>query len=189
MYYRLMRAIIDMMRKDVSDNTQIGHFGAETITNKIPSDSITILTHCNTGSLATAGYGTALGVIRSLHKQKTLGKHYLFLRDYFYLIIFKVFQIMFYLSRFNRSLSIFSERVYFTETRPYLQGARLTAYELIYDKIPATLICDNMVAALFKTKQISAVVVGADRVAANGDTANKIGTYQVRSHTICISSI
>lgn len=69
--------------------------------------------------------------------------------------------------------------MYCTETRPYNQGARLTAYELVHDKIPATLICDNMVAALLKNKQITAVVVGADRVVANGDTANKIGTYQV----------
>lgn len=73
-----------------------------------------------------------------------------------------------------------SEHVYCTETRPYNQGARLTAYELVHDKIPASLICDNMVAALMKARNISAVVVGADRVAANGDTANKIGTYQVR---------
>lgn len=75
-------------------------------------------------------------------------------------------------------LSIFSEHVYCTETRPYNQGARLTAYELVHDKIPATLICDDMVAAVMKAKQVTAVVVGADRVAVNGDTANKIGTYQ-----------
>lgn len=71
------------------------------------------------------------------------------------------------------------EQVYCTETRPYNQGARLTAYELVHEKIPGTLICDDMVAALMKSRRISAVVVGADRVAANGDTANKIGTYQV----------
>jgi methylthioribose-1-phosphate isomerase len=69
--------------------------------------------------------------------------------------------------------------VYCTETRPYNQGARLTAYELVHDKIPSTLICDDMVASLMKTKHISAVIVGADRVVANGDTANKIGTYQI----------
>lgn len=74
---------------------------------------------------------------------------------------------------------IFLENCYFTETRPYNQGARLTAYELVHDKIPSTLVCDSTVAYLMKTAQISAVVVGADRVAANGDTANKIGTYQV----------
>jgi len=78
----------------------------------------------------------------------------------------------------NRYLFV-SEHVYCTETRPYNQGARLTAYELVHDKIPATLICDDMVAATMKTKQLAAVVVGADRIAVNGDTANKIGTYQV----------
>lgn len=82
--------------------------------------------------------------------------------------------IFFYLFILN-----FLEQVYCTETRPYNQGARLTAYELVHDKIPGTLICDDMVAALMKSRTISAVVVGADRVAANGDTANKIGTYQV----------
>lgn len=75
------------------------------------------------------------------------------------------------------------EHVYCTETRPYNQGARLTAYELVHDKIPATLICDDMVAVVMKTKQLNAVVVGADRIAANGDTANKIGTYQVTYHS------
>ncbi|XP_023212767.1 methylthioribose-1-phosphate isomerase-like [Centruroides sculpturatus] len=69
--------------------------------------------------------------------------------------------------------------VFFTETRPYNQGARLTAYELIHDSISSTLICDNMVAALMKSKKLSAVIVGADRIVANGDTANKIGTYQI----------
>lgn len=77
------------------------------------------------------------------------------------------------------NVSLFLENCYFTETRPYNQGARLTAYELVHDKIPSTLVCDSTVAYLMKTAQISAVVVGADRVAANGDTANKIGTYQV----------
>nr|CAG4648721.1 EOG090X08IP [Polyphemus pediculus] len=101
------------------------------------------MTHCNTGSLATSGYGTALGVIRSLHKTGHL------------------------------------EHVYCTETRPYNQGSRLTAFELVYEKMPATLICDNMVAALMKQFKINAVIVGADRVTANGDTANKIGTYQI----------
>lgn len=74
---------------------------------------------------------------------------------------------------------MFVERAYCTETRPYNQGARLTAFELVHESIPGTLICDDMVAALMKSRTISAVVVGADRVAANGDTANKIGTYQV----------
>lgn len=96
-----------------------------------------------TRSLATSGYGTALGVIRSLHSGNALG------------------------------------RAYCTETRPYNQGARLTAFELVHDKIPATLITDSMASALMNDPKanVSAIVVGADRVAANGDTANKIGTY------------
>lgn len=73
-------------------------------------------------------------------------------------------------------------RVYCTETRPYMQGARLTAYELVYEGIPSTLVCDDAVAALFKSVKMSAVVVGADRIAANGDVANKIGTYQVNRY-------
>lgn len=133
-----------MLEKDIADNKAIGDFGAEEILKKTPGDNaVRILTHCNTGSLATAGYGTALGVIRSLHKRHSL------------------------------------EHAYCTETRPFFQGARLTAYELVYEGIPGTLICDDMIAALMRTTNISAVVVGADRVAANGDTANKIGTYQI----------
>ncbi|KYN08515.1 PREDICTED: methylthioribose-1-phosphate isomerase [Cyphomyrmex costatus] len=132
------------LRTDVKDNKSIGKFGADEILRNVPEgSSVTILTHCNTGSFATMGYGTALGVIRSLHEKGRL------------------------------------EHVYCTETRPYNQGARLTAFELVHDKIPATLICDNMVAALMKTKKITAVVVGADTVVGNGDTANKIGTYQI----------
>ncbi|KAK9880998.1 hypothetical protein WA026_014341 [Henosepilachna vigintioctopunctata] len=133
-----------MLENDIADNKAIGEFGAKEILLKVPGDSLVrILTHCNTGSLATAGYGTALGVIRSLHAMKRL------------------------------------EHVYCTETRPYNQGARLTAYELVHEKIQATLIVDSMVGALMKQRNISAVVVGADRVATNGDTANKIGTYQI----------
>lgn len=99
----------------------------------------------NIRSLATAGYGTALGVIRALHTTDNL------------------------------------RHAYCTETRPYLQGARLTAFELVHENIPSTLITDNMVGALLadKTKAIDAIVVGADRIAANGDTANKIGTYSL----------
>ena len=104
---------------------------------------VKILTHCNTGSLATGGYGTALGVIRALHHSGRL------------------------------------DVAYCTETRPYNQGSRLTAYELTFDKIPAKLICDSAVSALMSTEKIDAVVVGADRIARNGDTANKIGTYQI----------
>lgn len=93
-------------------------------------------------------YGTALGVVRKLHELKRLG------------IAFKIFIFFFFIS----ILSFFAEHVYCTETRPYNQGARLTSYELVHDKLPATLILDSMVAALFKTRKIAAVVVGADRV-------------------------
>jgi methylthioribose-1-phosphate isomerase len=102
-----------------------------------------VLTHCNAGALATCGYGTALGVIRSA---VSMGK--------------KI-------------------RVYADETRPFLQGARLTAWELMEDGIDTTVICDNMAASLMRQGLIQAVVVGADRIAANGDAANKIGTYNV----------
>ncbi|XP_068976817.1 methylthioribose-1-phosphate isomerase isoform X3 [Bombus flavifrons] len=140
----LRRDIEAMLEKDIADNKAIGDYGAQEILKNVSGDNfVRILTHCNTGSLATAGYGTALGVIRSLHKRNSL------------------------------------EHAYCSETRPYNQGARLTAYELVYEDVPATLICDDMVAALMKSRNISAVVVGADRVAANGDTANKIGTYQI----------
>ncbi|KAK4615963.1 Methylthioribose-1-phosphate isomerase [Fulvia fulva] len=137
-----------MLTADVSDNKGIGHHGAAWILkNTSYSGPISVLTHCNTGSLATAGYGTALGVIRSLHSTGSL--HHAFC----------------------------------TETRPYDQGSRLTAFELVHDKIPATLITDSMASALLRLKggkdRIAAIVVGADRVAANGDTANKIGTYQL----------
>ncbi|XP_068631496.1 methylthioribose-1-phosphate isomerase [Battus philenor] len=141
---RFINYIENMLVKDIQDNKAIGKFGCETIIKSLEGDGqVRVLTHCNTGSLATAGYGTALGVIRSLHESKRL------------------------------------DHVYCTETRPYNQGARLTAYELVHEKIPATLIVDSMVAALMRTKKITAVVVGADRVTANGDTANKIGTYQI----------
>ncbi|KAL1505842.1 hypothetical protein ABEB36_005305 [Hypothenemus hampei] len=144
MRHLFVSRIQQMLEKDIADNKAIGDNGAKEILSRVPGDSpVRVITHCNTGSLATAGYGTALGVIRSLHSMKKL------------------------------------EHVFCTETRPYNQGARLTAYELIHEKISATLICDSMVSALMKSRNISAVVVGADRVAANGDTANKIGTYQI----------
>ena len=116
----------------------IGRFGAECM----PQTGI-VMTQCNAGALATAGIGTALGVIRVAVEQ-------------------------------GRKL-----RVLVPETRPYLQGARLTAWELHEDGIPLTLITDNMVGHFLKTAGVGAVVVGADRVAANGDTANKIGTYSM----------
>jgi methylthioribose-1-phosphate isomerase len=102
-----------------------------------------VLTHCNAGALATAGYGTALGVIRAAVEK-------------------------------GKSIAVFAD-----ETRPYLQGARLTAWELQQDGIDVTLITDNMAGHFFQQGQFDAVIVGADRIAANGDTANKIGTYTV----------
>ncbi|KAI7492619.1 Methylthioribose-1-phosphate [Hortaea werneckii] len=140
-------AAAQMLISDVSDNEGIGKYGAEWIEKQAGGGKVSVVTHCNTGSLATAGYGTALGVVRSLHSNGTL-KH-----------------------------------AFCTETRPYNQGSRLTAFELVHDKIPATLITDSMASALLRlkgsTERITAIVVGADRVAANGDTANKIGTYQL----------
>ena len=132
------------LEADLDDNQKIGEFGAQWIIDKSPlNEPLNVLTHCNTGSLATSGYGTALGVIRSLHSKGRIGK------------------------------------VYCTETRPYNQGSRLTAFELVHDQIDACLITDSMAAALMKQRKISAVVVGADRVVSNGDTANKIGTYSL----------
>jgi methylthioribose-1-phosphate isomerase len=124
--------------EDRRANRKMGEFGAELL----PSEAV-MLTHCNTGSLATAGLGTAFGVLWTAHKQGKLKK------------------------------------VIASETRPYLQGARLTAWELKQEKIPFELITDNMAAHVMKTEKIDGVIVGADRVAANGDTANKIGTYSL----------
>eukprot|EP00124_Ichthyophonus_hoferi_P004379 Ihof_evm2s473 gene=Ihof_evmTU2s473 len=145
---RLVEGIVgmaeSMLADDVATNKAIGAYGSKAIIEgAVKSQPIRILTHCNTGSLATAGYGTALGVIRSL---------------------FALGQL---------------DHAYCTETRPYNQGARLTAYELVFEHIPSTLITDSMVSFLMKSKGITAVVVGADRIVANGDTANKIGTYQL----------
>ncbi|KAG9944524.1 Methylthioribose-1-phosphate isomerase, partial [Aureobasidium melanogenum] len=144
-----VKAAEQMLVDDVSDNKAIGEHGADWILKNAAGgkDQVSILTHCNTGSLATAGYGTALGVIRSVHARRSL------------------------------------KRAFCSETRPYNQGSRLTAFELVHDKIPATLVTDSMAAALLRlkgpTENIAAIVVGADRVAANGDTANKIGTYSL----------
>ncbi|XP_051148753.1 methylthioribose-1-phosphate isomerase [Andrographis paniculata] len=133
-----------MLEEDVASNKAIGSYGANIIQQQQKdSKNVSVLTHCNTGSLATAGYGTALGVIRALHEKGIL------------------------------------ERAYCTETRPFNQGSRLTAFELVHDKIPGTLIADSAAAALMKAGRVNAVTVGADRVAANGDTANKIGTYSL----------
>jgi methylthioribose-1-phosphate isomerase len=123
-------------KEDIAANRQLGKHGAALLRN-----ARRIMTHCNAGALATAGYGTALGVVRALKES-------------------------------GRELEVFVN-----ETRPFLQGARLTAWELKKEKIPATLITDNMAGYLMQTGNIDAVVVGCDRVAANGDVANKIGTY------------
>ncbi|MFB5189353.1 S-methyl-5-thioribose-1-phosphate isomerase [Alicyclobacillus fastidiosus] len=127
---------LQIAEDDVTINRAIGDVGASLF-----GDHVRILTHCNTGSLATTGYGTALGVIRSLHAQSKLA------------------------------------HVYADETRPYLQGARLTAFELLHEGIPFDIITDSMAGHLMQRRMVDAVVVGADRVARNGDTANKIGTY------------
>ncbi|HZM94181.1 MAG TPA: S-methyl-5-thioribose-1-phosphate isomerase, partial [Vicinamibacterales bacterium] len=129
------RAIHD---EDVESCRTMGAHGASLV-----PDSARILTHCNAGALATAGYGTALGVIRAAAEQ---GKRIAVLAD---------------------------------ETRPFLQGARLTAWELVKDGIDTTVITDSMAGAMMRLQQVDLVVVGADRIAANGDVANKIGTYSV----------
>lgn len=135
---RLIEEAKHMHEEDVAINKAMGTNGATLI-----PDGATVLTHCNAGALATAGYGTALGVIRAAVEA---GK--------------KV-------------------AVYADETRPFLQGARLTAWELHKDNIPVTLITDNMAGHFMKAGKLDCVVVGADRIAANGDVANKIGTYSV----------
>jgi len=133
---RLAEAALALFNADLETNRAIGRAGAALV-----PDGARVLTHCNTGSLATAGHGTALGVIRSARDQ-------------------------------GKRLSVIA-----SETRPYLQGARLTAWELIQEKIPVTLITDNMAGHLMNLGKIDLVLVGADRIAANGDVANKIGTY------------
>jgi methylthioribose-1-phosphate isomerase len=125
-------------KEDIAANKQLGKFGAQVLRN-----ARHLMTHCNAGALATAGYGTALGVIRAL---KEAGREF---------------------------------DVFVNETRPFLQGARLTAWELKKEKIPTTLVTDSMVGYLMQKGKVDAVVVGCDRVAANGDVANKIGTYTI----------
>lgn len=129
---------LKIFTEDIAANKLIGKHGLSLMRN-----AKQIMTHCNAGALATAGYGTALGVIRAL---KESGKRF---------------------------------EVYVNETRPFLQGARLTAWELQKERISATLVTDNMVGYLMQQGRVDAVVVGCDRVAANGDVANKIGTYTV----------
>ena len=125
-------------KEDIAANKQLGKFGAQMLRN-----ARHLMTHCNAGALATAGYGTALGVMRALKEE-------------------------------GREFDVFVN-----ETRPFLQGARLTAWELKKEKIPATLITDSMAGYVMQSGKVDAVVVGCDRVAANGDVANKIGTYTI----------
>jgi len=120
--------------EDLAANRAMGKLGAELI-----PEAARVMTHCNTGALATAGYGTALGVIRASK---------------------------------GKNISVIAN-----ETRPYLQGARLTAWELVQEGIPCTLITDSMAGHLMSKGEVDVVIVGADRIAANGDVANKIGTY------------
>jgi len=127
-----------ILKQDLEVNHKIGEYGASLI-----EDGDLVLTHCNAGSLATGGYGTALGVIRFAIAQ---GKRIQMISD---------------------------------ETRPLCQGARLTCWELIKDKIPVRLICDDMAGWAIKTLGVKKIIVGADRIARNGDTANKIGTYSL----------
>jgi methylthioribose-1-phosphate isomerase len=134
----LKNEAIRIEEEDLTICRNIGKWGATLI-----PEGATILTHCNAGGLATAGYGTALGVIRAAHEA-------------------------------GKNIRVFSD-----ETRPWLQGARLTAWELMKDDIPVTLISDNMAGFFMNRGEITCCVVGADRIAANGDTANKIGTYSV----------
>ena len=123
-----------IFEEDLAANRTMGSFGA-----KLIPDRARVMTHCNAGALATSGYGTALGVIRSAKDKK---------------------------------ISVIA-----CETRPYLQGARLTAWECVQESIPVTLVTDNMAGYLMSKGEVDVIVVGADRIAANGDTANKIGTY------------
>ncbi|RDA91096.1 hypothetical protein CP533_6696 [Ophiocordyceps camponoti-saundersi (nom. inval.)] len=139
-----------LLARDLDTNLAIAGAGADWLCARAGASydvPVSVLTHCNTGSLATSGHGTALGIVRTLHARQLL------------------------------------RHVFCTETRPYNQGSRLTAFELVYEGIPSTLITDSMAAALFRTRgsavNMAAVIVGADRVVRNGDTANKIGTYQL----------
>ena len=135
---RLIAEAQIVREEDIAINRAIGRNGAALV-----PDGKTVLTHCNAGALATAGYGTALGVIRAAIES-------------------------------GKKIDVFAD-----ETRPFLQGARLTVWELQQDSIPTTLITDNMAGHFMKAGRIGCVVVGADRIAANGDVANKVGTYSV----------
>jgi methylthioribose-1-phosphate isomerase len=135
---RLVQEALGIHDEDVDSNRRMGAYGA----GLMPENG-TVLTHCNAGALATAGYGTALGVIRAAVES-------------------------------GKQIAVFAD-----ETRPFLQGARLTAWELAKDNVPVTLITDGMAGHFLKSGKIDCAIVGADRIAANGDVANKIGTYMV----------
>jgi len=134
----LQQEAVRIHREDIEINRKIGEHGQQLLAQRV-----NVLTHCNAGALATAGYGTALGVIRAAVEN-------------------------------GKEIQVFAD-----ETRPFLQGSRLTAWEMMKEKIPCTLITDNMAGYFMRLGQIETVVVGADRIAANGDVANKIGTYSV----------
>lgn len=147
----IRKALVSEAKKiwveDVLANFSMGEAGAQLV-----PEGARILTHCNAGGLATGGYGTALGVVRSAHRQ-------------------------------GKGISVLAD-----ETRPFLQGARLTAWELLKDEIPVTVITDNMAGHLMRVGEVDLVIVGADRIASNGDVANKVGTYSLavlaREHDI-----
>ncbi len=132
----IVAAAVALHKADVTANHALGEHGA-----RLLGPGSRVLTHCNAGALATGGWGTALGIVRTAHAAGRLAE------------------------------------VFASETRPWLQGARLTAWELAQDGIPVTVLCEGAVASLFASGRVDAVIVGADRVAANGDTANKVGTF------------
>lgn len=137
LFRRLRQESLAIYHEDIAANRALGRLGAELI----EANPARVLTHCNAGALATAGYGTALGIVRALREA-------------------------------GQAVSVFAD-----ETRPFLQGARLTAWELRQERIPVTVIADNMAGVLLARGMVDCVIVGTDRVAANGDVANKIGTY------------
>ena len=136
LFRRMTAEAVSIHDEDIAANRRLGEYGAALL-----DSSSVVLTHCNAGALATAGYGTALGVVRAACEA-------------------------------GKKIEVFAD-----ETRPFLQGARLTAWELHKDGIPVTVIADNMAGSVLASGRISCVIVGTDRTAANGDVANKIGTY------------
>ncbi|KAM9889851.1 hypothetical protein OXX79_011843 [Metschnikowia pulcherrima] len=163
----LLKYSLALYEDDLSNNHKLGDNGVNYIIETLKSQQFrgpfSIMTVCNTGSLATSGHGTALGIIRSVHNK---------------------------LSKSKSKESFWFERAYPLETRPYNQGAKLTAYELKHDEIPFTLLCDNMVTSLITSLRdkravkgysapVKFIIAGADRIVKNGDSANKIGTHQL----------